>query len=174
VLTALARLWLIDVPVDWVRFSAGERRRKVSLPTYPFERKRYSPFGAPVCGRPAADPAVPEGHERPELANGYAAPRTELEQVVAETWGELLGYDRVGIHDDFLLLGGDSLLTAQLVTRLEERFPIVMSFDEAFALRTVADQAEAVERLLLARLDELSDEDAQRLATGSAALDGGA
>jgi amino acid adenylation domain-containing protein len=40
-LTALGRLWLAGVDVDWHGFAAHERRRRVPLPTYPFERQRY-------------------------------------------------------------------------------------------------------------------------------------
>ena len=39
--TTLGRLWLAGVPVDWVGYHASERRRRVPLPTYPFERKRH-------------------------------------------------------------------------------------------------------------------------------------
>jgi len=41
VLTALGKLWLAGVTIDWNGFYARERRRRVSLPTYPFERQRY-------------------------------------------------------------------------------------------------------------------------------------
>ncbi len=41
VLEALGELWLRGVEIDWVRFRSGEKRRKVSLPPYPFERSRY-------------------------------------------------------------------------------------------------------------------------------------
>lgn len=40
-LTALAHLWLTGLSVDWAGFSADEKRRRLALPTYPFERKRY-------------------------------------------------------------------------------------------------------------------------------------
>ena len=40
-LTALGRLWLAGIDVEWGSLSAGERRRRVPLPTYPFERQRY-------------------------------------------------------------------------------------------------------------------------------------
>ncbi|MGB8346749.1 MAG: SDR family NAD(P)-dependent oxidoreductase, partial [Ktedonobacteraceae bacterium] len=40
-LTALGKLWLLGVPIDWEGFSTHERRRRLSLPTYPFERQRY-------------------------------------------------------------------------------------------------------------------------------------
>src|SRR5687768_1920617 len=40
-LTTLGRMWLANVNVDWTKVSSGERRRRVPLPTYPFERQRY-------------------------------------------------------------------------------------------------------------------------------------
>ncbi len=40
-LTTLARLWLAGVPINWKHYFSGEKRRRVSLPTYPFERQRY-------------------------------------------------------------------------------------------------------------------------------------
>ncbi|MEM7354911.1 MAG: type I polyketide synthase, partial [Acidobacteriota bacterium] len=49
-LTALARLWLLGVEVDWTDFSAGERRHRVPLPTYPFERQRYWLEPRPAAG----------------------------------------------------------------------------------------------------------------------------
>jgi acyl transferase domain-containing protein/acyl carrier protein len=41
VLEAVGRLWIAGVEIDWLRFHNGERRRRVPLPTYPFERQRY-------------------------------------------------------------------------------------------------------------------------------------
>ena len=40
-LTTLGKFWLAGGQVDWSGFNAGEQRRRVTLPTYPFERKRY-------------------------------------------------------------------------------------------------------------------------------------
>jgi acyl-CoA synthetase (AMP-forming)/AMP-acid ligase II len=48
----------------------------------------------------------------------YAAPRTPLEEVIAAVWAQVLGRPRVGIHDEFLALGGDSILAAQVVVRI--------------------------------------------------------
>lgn len=56
-LNALGKLWLVGAPVDWSGFYASEKRRRVALPTYPFERQRYwiSPVkNAPVVARPSS------------------------------------------------------------------------------------------------------------------------
>ena len=58
-------------------------------------------------------------HPRPDLESAYAAPRDADEQALAEIWATLLGLDRVGIHDDFFELGGDSLVGIQVVARAE-------------------------------------------------------
>ena len=61
-LSTLGRLWLAGVDVDWESFHAGERRRRLPLPTYPFERRRYLVEGS-AMRRPAgaARPALPAG-----------------------------------------------------------------------------------------------------------------
>jgi non-ribosomal peptide synthase protein (TIGR01720 family) len=55
--------------------------------------------------------------ERPTLAETYAAPRTKAESILARLWAEVLRLDRVGIHDNFFALGGDSILSLQIVAR---------------------------------------------------------
>jgi acyl transferase domain-containing protein len=74
----------------------------------------------------AAPPAPPElnNHTRPNLAHEYIAPQTETEQAIAQIWQELLGIDRVGIHDSFFELGGHSLLAIQALSRLRSTFQV--------------------------------------------------
>ncbi|MFD2417230.1 amino acid adenylation domain-containing protein [Amycolatopsis pigmentata] len=55
---------------------------------------------------------------RPEL-DGFVAPRDAAEGVVAGVWRAVLGIDRVGVHDNFFALGGDSILSIQVVARLK-------------------------------------------------------
>ena len=47
----------------------------------------------------------------------YEAPRTAVEETLCRVWGEVLRVERVGIHDDFFELGGDSILSIQIVSR---------------------------------------------------------
>lgn len=63
--------------------------------------------------RALPDPGLVEGG-----AGEYVAPRTPLEEELARIWQELLGVERVGIHDDFFSLGGHSLLATQAVIRI--------------------------------------------------------
>ena len=58
--------------------------------------------------------------ERASSARAYSAPRTAIEQTVAEIWAETLGVERVGLDDHFFELGGHSLLATRLVSRVRE------------------------------------------------------
>src|SRR5262249_40430762 len=76
---------------------------------------------------------------RPELETQYAAPRTQSEEVVARIWAEVLGLERVGIHDQFFAeLGGHSLLATQLISRVRDAFQVELPLRAIFEKPTVA------------------------------------
>jgi len=75
---------------------------------------------------------------------GYVAPEGELAQAIARTWAEVLGVDRVGAHDNFFALGGNSLLLVTARSRLEA------ALGRAVALKPLAEAASVSE--LAARL----------------------
>ena len=94
----------------------------------------------------------------------YEPPRTNLESALASVWGELLGTERVGIHDDFFELGGHSLLATQLVSRVRKLLRLDVPLRLVFESSTVAGlalaisqrQAEALDSRDIARLlDEI-------------------
>lgn len=69
--------------------------------------------------------------------DGGAAPQDDLERGIAGLFGELLGLEAVGRESDFYMLGGDSLLVAQLVARMRERLPEASKVDWDTLLRVV-------------------------------------
>jgi acyl carrier protein len=119
--------------------------------------------------------ALPEpDRDRPDLEESFAASRNPVEVTLAEIWGEVLGLDQVGIHDDFFELGGHSLVAIQVISRVRATFQIEFSVRSLFEQPTVAglalQVAEALEKKILpekigmlARLESLSEEDAERL-----------
>jgi amino acid adenylation domain-containing protein len=90
-------------------------------------------------------------------------PATELEQALESIVAELLDLDRVGIDENFFMLGGHSLLGAQLIVRIGDGFGVAMSLRSLFDSPTVAGMATEVERLIVADLEAMSDDDAARL-----------
>ncbi len=83
-------------------------------------------------------------HRRPELATAHVAPRDEVEQIVAELWQELLGFELVGVHDNLFDLGGHSLLATQITNWLRQTFQVPLKLQTLFDGPTVAGLARAI------------------------------
>ena len=82
---------------------------------------------------------------RVAMQEGFTAPRTPLEEVLAALWAQVLNIERVGIYDDFFQLGGDSLLATQLLTRMREVMHVEVSFISFFDTPTVAEMVKSIE-----------------------------
>jgi acyl carrier protein len=170
---------------------AGERRRRVILPTYPFERRRYwiearktqpserptpEPDARPLAGSEAAAHEAATAtsergngespfplHTRANLRNPYVAPSNPTEARLARIWQELLGVERIGIHDNLFELGAHSLLAAQFVARLREALPVEPSLRTIYEAPTVGELATVVEEMLIAKIEQLSDSEVESL-----------
>ncbi|MBD2559797.1 MULTISPECIES: non-ribosomal peptide synthetase [Nostoc] len=82
---------------------------------------------------------------RPELNEGFVAPRTPVEDLLAGIWSQVLSLERVGIHDNFFDLGGHSLLATQVMSRLYKAFQIELPLRYLFESPTIARLAEHIE-----------------------------
>lgn len=162
-LTTLGRLWLAGHSVVWEAGYANERRRRIPLPTYPFEQQRYwldapreqnKPHANGAAAHPpvepmteqvaAATPVLSSSYQRPNLPNAYVAPHQPAEQQLAAIWEQHLGIQPIGIHDNFFELGGHSLLATQIVAQVREAFRIDLPLNVLFELPTVAEMAQKV------------------------------
>jgi amino acid adenylation domain-containing protein len=74
-------------------------------------------------------------------APGFVAPRTAVEEVLAEIWAELLGLTQVGVHDNFFERGGHSLLAVLLMARIEQRLGTALPLAALFAAPTLESLA---------------------------------
>jgi surfactin family lipopeptide synthetase A len=73
-----------------------------------------------------------------ELEGDFVWPRDALEKRLVGIWKEVLGVERVGVHDDFFELGGHSLLAMQVVSRVREAFGVEIPLRSLFYETTVA------------------------------------
>ena len=89
-------------------------------------------------------------HPRPQIRTSYVEARNQLERNIAEVWQDLLGIERIGVHDDFFDLGGHSLLAVQVVARLASVLQTPLSIRTIFEARTVAELATRIEAVRLA------------------------
>ncbi|MFI9360986.1 thioester reductase domain-containing protein [Kitasatospora sp. NPDC053057] len=119
---ALTAAWLVGVQVDF-EAAAGRTGRRVALPTYPFDRKRYWALDryrldAPAPAAVAAAPAE-------------AAGDGTLESDLTGIWRNLFGIDAIGLDDEFGSLGGTSLLSVQMVLEIQRRHGVLINIHRA-------------------------------------------
>jgi amino acid adenylation domain-containing protein len=88
-----------------------------------------------------------------------APPRNDVERIVADIVAERLWLPEIGIDEDFFALGGHSMLGAQLSVRIGERFGVEVPLRSIFENPTVADMAVELERLLIADIGAMSDDE---------------
>jgi acyl-CoA synthetase (AMP-forming)/AMP-acid ligase II len=93
------------------------------------------------------------------LKPSFVKPRNTVEDTLARIWAEVLSVERIGVHDNFFALGGDSLLATQLNSRLGAAFDVELPLGAVFRNPTVAEQALVIEEVLLSEIEELSEQD---------------
>ncbi|WP_343073363.1 non-ribosomal peptide synthase/polyketide synthase [Pyxidicoccus fallax] len=155
-LESLGALWCAGAPVDWEGFFALEQRRRISLPGYAFEEKRFAvemralSTEAVAAPASAASPTVTPSPAAPALpaAATVATSRSHIEQKLVELWRERLGITEIGPDDNFLALGGNSLMAAQLLTRLRDTFQVQVPLSDLFEAPTVSSLAARIEARL--------------------------
>jgi amino acid adenylation domain-containing protein len=104
--------------------------------------------------------ALPAPTEKNQLRRDtYVAPRNEVEEIVEGILSPILGLERVSIHDNFFLLGGHSLMGAQVIAKVRDVFDVELILRNVFECPTVAKLAGKIEATLTARLDAMSDEE---------------
>jgi amino acid adenylation domain-containing protein len=83
----------------------------------------------------------------------YVEPRTLVEEELVKILAPLLKLDRVGVNDNFFLLGGHSLLGTQVIARVSETFGVDLTLLKLFDHPTVAEMSSEIESLIMAKVD---------------------
>ena len=108
--------------------------------------------------------ALPAPDEHNRLVDDvFVAPRTPIENRMAEILCALFKVKEVGVNDNFFLLGGHSLLGAQMLTKIRNVFGIDLPLRAVFDAPTIAALSSAVEREIVARVESMTEAEAQAL-----------
>jgi acyl transferase domain-containing protein len=183
----LGECWLQGSALDWLKYSAHEHRRRVPLPTYPFERQRFWIDPSPAH---AASPAVEaftaspvecaledggteSGAQEGQRALARLLPgiRSDVERLAAEMeldttlrgiWEELLGCP-VAPDENVFRIGANSLMVVQVITRLRRMFPLELTVRAVFEAPTPRDQALVVASNLVEVMQQMSDDEMEKV-----------
>jgi amino acid adenylation domain-containing protein/non-ribosomal peptide synthase protein (TIGR01720 family) len=130
-----------------VSLNTSEIRRRLGsrLPAYmiphaiaQLERLPFSPNGK------IDHKALPALGRSPSPEDSYRAPGSETERVIAEIWGQALRKERVGVDENFFELGGDSILSIQIIARMRQA-GLHATVRQLFQNQTVAELARSLE-----------------------------
>jgi amino acid adenylation domain-containing protein len=141
------------------KLNAGELRDHLRkrLPDYMVPSEFVAIESVPVNANGKVDRAAlpsPNGNGHSE---DYIGPRTAVEEELVRILAPLLKLQRVGVNDNFFLLGGHSLLGTQLIARISETFGVDLTLLKLFDHPTVAEMSVEIEDLILARVEGISE-----------------
>lgn len=163
-LQSLGRLWQMGEEIKWNGLYENEKRYRIALPTYPFERQAYwiDPDTAFDHERPASfeEDATTISGDNEDTAKDSASYAPEViqlpladaeqkstEQLITGIWSDLLGIDDIGNDSDFFDLGGDSVCASQVLMRISAETGITLSLGDIFDNPTIESISKLVASL---------------------------
>lgn len=93
-------------------------------------------------------------HSQLEMETPFVAPEGEIEELLASIWKEVLRLKQVGVHDDFIALGGHSLAAIRVTARINEEVEMKFPLNKIFELPTISEYAKYIEQTLIAQLED--------------------
>ncbi len=130
------------------RFRPAELREwlKERLPPYMIPAAVVALPALPLTNNGKIDrKALPTPEQASAAAGQFAAPRTQTEKAMATIWEQVLGIEKVGVHDNFFDLGGHSLLAVNLFAQITQAFGSTLSLNTLFETPTVEDLARFID-----------------------------
>ncbi len=100
-----------------------------------------------------------------DTAEQLQVARTPTQEALAKIWCEVIGLSEISVDDNFFDLGGHSVLVTQIVSRVRKLFHVELSLRTVFESPTIAELSEVLEGLLLQQVNELTEDEAQRLSS---------
>ena len=92
--------------------------------------------------------------QRPDQLSDYVAPKSELEGSICAIWQKVLGIEKIGIHDNFFKLGGQSLLGTRILSRVTQETGVALRLQHLFDAPTVASIADLIKTLQAAKQEK--------------------
>lgn len=147
----LGQLWLLGVDIDFSKYYPEEKRARLSLPTYQFERQRYwagdSKSHTDVQEKNSASEEVDKPRTS-ELLSTDIIKENDIENEIARIWESIFGIDKIDVNDNFFRLGGSSLIAIQIVAQIKQRLNIDLPLTCIFTERSIHKLSKFIKNLV--------------------------
>ncbi len=158
-LTAIGQYWVCGGNINWEALH-HTNARKVSLPTYVFNRKRhwvdtkkYFSFDIQQANtieeelfQSEKDEVIENINNRSNFNQEFLPPNNELQSKLISIWEDLSGIKNIGIIDNFFDLGGHSLLASQIINKINELYKTDLPLGLIFENPTIKDLSSVIEK----------------------------
>ncbi|MEO7020421.1 MAG: non-ribosomal peptide synthetase [Ktedonobacteraceae bacterium] len=157
--------YIVLVPGAEVTAKSLRESLASSLPDYMLPALFVSLPALPVMPNGKIDrAALPAPDAANTLREGaLAQPNTPTEARLVEIMAPLLGLEQLGVDENFFMLGGHSLLGAQIIMRVTATFSVNLTLLTLFEAPTIQELSAEIEQLVLAKLETLSEDEIQLL-----------
>jgi amino acid adenylation domain-containing protein/non-ribosomal peptide synthase protein (TIGR01720 family) len=118
---------------------------KVSLPDYMVPAAFVMLDALPLTSNGKVDRRALPAPDTQALESAHVAPRSPVEEILADVWASVLGVPQIGVDSDFFELGGHSLLVTQVMSRVAQVFDVDLPLRTLFENPTVSGLAAQVE-----------------------------
>jgi acyl transferase domain-containing protein/acyl carrier protein len=170
-LNRLGALWTEGININWDKVSENKYARKISLPTYAFDKSYFDDQGlygsllrfagllntslinkkARTNGDNSVNKVLSPAFsgkketkfelERPDQLNDYVAPANKTEEVLEAFWKEIFGYSKIGALDNFFELGGNSMKAITSISMIAKRFSLQIPITIFYKIPTIKEIA---------------------------------
>ncbi|MEK4444276.1 MULTISPECIES: type I polyketide synthase [unclassified Niallia] len=188
-LNTAGKLWGNGFKFGDSAFYQKDEASRISLPTYPFERKSYwikAKYEHKHIIENNNNIEIPETidtservtlrlntyEQRPRLSNEFVKAENESHQKIANIFTDLLGVEPIGIFDNFFELGGNSLQATQLISRIQKQFGVSLPYQNFFEEPNINNISNFIDSLtkeedtidsILEELEGLTEEEAAKI-----------
>jgi surfactin family lipopeptide synthetase A len=133
----------LPLAVNELRVFLMERLPDYMIPTafVLLESLPLTPNGKVDC-----EALPPPNQTRPDSEKTFVSPRNSVEQLLTETWKQVLELEVISIHDNFFEIGGHSLLGVQLISKINQKFGTPLLLSTLFKFPTIAELATQIEK----------------------------
>ncbi|PAJ74752.1 hypothetical protein CJF42_08705 [Pseudoalteromonas sp. NBT06-2] len=159
-LNCLAQLWCVGVEIEFQKIGIGVQGKVFGLPTYQFSKQKY--------WLKSKEANTHESQSDKDEANNSVSMQSEsvsdIEFNLFVIWKDILGVTDLGVNDDFFTIGGDSLLSVALFSRIKAKFNVNLPISTLFTHPTINLLAQKV-------IDEINIKNINKVTLSNQKLD---
>lgn len=162
VMLGLGKLWLHGIEPDWKAFYANEKRLKVSLPTYSFDKFKYTVNVdlSKLIAKGSFQPISELNTHAYEKEDIPSSDLSDVQNSLLSIWIEFFGRSQIELDDDFFEIGGDSLKALTIIKRINRHYNVEISLSNLFensSIRSMSLLIEDADKSSYSNIEKVED-----------------